>query len=138
MSTSVVIGAITLEAGNPTANYTITEDGLGRPDTAWVKSYATARDYHGAVLTDARRDQSSITLTVLVRGATSTQVESRLDALADAVSDFAYDVVVTVDGVSTTWAADPADVVYGGYDSGMVAGYLRSATLTIPVYPIPA
>lgn len=137
MTTSVVIGSVTLEASS-TAPYGLTEDGLGRPDVAWEKHYAEARDYEGAILTDARRVQASVTFEVLVRGTSTTQVESRLDALVAAVSSFAYSVVVTVDGDVTTYAADPADVAFGGYDSGMVAGFFRSAVLTIPVYPIPS
>ena len=110
-------------------------DGLGRPATAWARNYAVSRDWNGAVQTDARLEQSSIALSIYASGATTNAVETITEELSEALYQFSFDLTVTVDGYSRTYAADCADVTPAEYTSGMVGGFLRLIAASVPIHP---
>lgn len=112
------------------------EDGLGRPDKGWRRSYADEGLYHGNLLVAATLEQATLPIKVYCHAATTAALEAFQEELEDAVSQFTYTATVTIDGSAKVWNCDPADVVWGGVDSGEVRGHLVQAAVTIPVYPI--
>lgn len=143
MTTSLVIDRSSLSLADltigtdPSASYWIASDGIGRPGIIIDRTYASARGYHGDVLVDARKQQSTLPLRVYVNGSSAAQVQTRLETLQTAVQQFAYTVTVTVDDAVTVWPCDMADFPEWVYDSGQVKAGLQPVPLSIPVYPIP-
>jgi hypothetical protein len=128
--------ALVFNADGPT--YRITEQGLGRPGITWRRTAAPdSVNVHGTEYVAASKEQSSLPLEVGVYAGTTADLDAACVALEDALSQFAYDVTVTEDGVVKVWSAGPADMASGLVDSGEVASHIRTYTITIPVYPIP-
>lgn len=118
--------------------FRITEDGIGRPARKWRFSNMPDSDsVHGTEHTSASLDESDLPLRVLVKSTTTSGLEAALDELELALSQFDYEVTVTIDGVSRVWGASPADSA-ASLDSGQAFAHLSTVTVTIPVYPIPA
>lgn len=126
-----------LAASSDGSTYRLTEDGVGRPGVAWRRTYAPdSADVHGSELIAIAREQSSLPLVIEVLAETASALDDACADLEEALSQFAYTVTQTVDGVTRVWSADPADWSTGGYDSGEVAAHMARYVITIPVYPI--
>lgn len=121
---------------NPASGLWIPENGLGRPGTRWRRKYVESDNLHGSLLLQATREHSSIPATLYVQADTTAALHALMDDVEEALGQFFYPVTLTVDGVSDTYNADPADVDWGTIDSGMVKAYMASTQVTIPVYPI--
>lgn len=134
--TSLSLSPLVIGSQYADAGMWLAPDGLGRPGMAWSRSYATARDWHGAVQTDARLEQSSIALTVYLSGSSTANLETRYNTLQAALFQFAFAVDVTVDSATRTWLADCADVQPGNYLPELASNYLQLVAVSIPVFPI--
>lgn len=122
------------------ATYRLTERGLGRPGVTWrMGAMPDSADVHGTEYISAAKEQSSLPLEVAVTASTTSALSAAVVALEAAVSQFSYDVTVTVDGVGRTWSCGPASYASanGAFDAGMVAAHFDVLSITIPVYPIP-
>jgi hypothetical protein len=109
---------------------------VGDPDFAFRYTYAPDSAYvAGSVLLAAVLQQSALTAVVYVSASTGTALQALKDEVAAAVSQFTYSLSLTVDGVTTTWSADPTWPQWGEVDSGMVAARMARAVLSIPVNP---
>ena len=111
-------------------------EGLSRPGKQWARNYATSRDFDGAVQTDARLEQTAIALSIYLAGVSTAEVEQRFEILENALSQFTFDLTVTVDDQTRIWSADCADVTPADYTFGMVQDYLQLVAVSIPVHPI--
>src|SRR5690349_11923378 len=129
-----------LVAADDGATYQIAQDGLGDPGITWRKlTMPDSNDVHGSEYVAAVKEQSSIPLTIIVKASSSAALKTARDALFDALSQFAYTVTVTVDGVAEAWAAGPADWSRSTtVQPGQVAQFFTVLTITIPVYPVAA
>jgi len=134
---SLSLSALAIASTYQTGLY-LADQGLGRPAKTWVRNYATARDWNGAVPVDARLDQSSVALSIYIQGTSTSDLESRYAALEAALYQFTYNLTVTVDGTAKVWAAEAADITPAGYDVSFTLQYLQLVAVTIPVYPISA
>lgn len=121
-----------------TSPYWIDEDGLESPEMTWRRTYAGDSPYtHGSELVAAVKEQTSLPLGVLILADSALELQTALDDLDEAVSQFTYTTTVTVDGIARSWSCDPASWRRGRIDSGEQAAFLARVALTIPVYPIP-
>lgn len=120
------------------ATYQLAQDGLGRPGITWrLASAPDSANVHGTEYVGAAREQSSLPLTVIVKAASSSALNTAVAALEDALSQFAYDVTVTVDGVAKVWPASPAAWSFTTPVSpAQVTQFYTLMTITLPVYPI--
>jgi hypothetical protein len=132
---SLSLSALVVASTYQTGLY-LAAEGLGRPAKTWVRNYATARDWNGAVPTDARLDQSTVPLAIYIQGTSTADLESRYATLEAALYQFTYDLTVTVDGTTKVWAAEAADLVPAGYDVSFTLQFLQLVAVTIPVYPV--
>jgi hypothetical protein len=113
------------------------EDGLSEPDFDMRVTYAPDSAYMpGRFKIAAVLDMTSIPCTIYARGTTTSALQSAKNELAAAVSQWAFDVTLTVDGVAQTWpAAAPSWPKWGDVDSGMVAAHIAKASFSIPLNP---
>lgn len=95
-------------------------------------------DIHGTEYTSAAKEESSLPLEVKVFAASTAALNTACNALESALSQFEYTATVTEDGVSKVWSCAPADWSTGSVDAGESAAFLRTYTITIPVFPVPA
>ncbi|HJR88833.1 MAG TPA: hypothetical protein VJ782_01570 [Aeromicrobium sp.] len=110
------------------------------PDTAepmfaFRYRYAPDSDLQpGSVLLGAVLEQSTLPAVIYLQAASTAALRVLKDELVEAVSQFAYDVTLTIDGDAQTFAADP---VWPRWvtDSGMVEAHLARTALQIPVNP---
>ena len=137
---SLSLAALILSS-TPTDTYVLTAEGLGRPAISRRNTYMPNNPFiHGSELVGSVKEQSTLPLEVLIQSDTAANLDAALTALADALDQFSYNVIVTIDGVAKTWACDPAN--YGPTDN-LVKGERQAQfvdvwSLTIPVYPIPS
>lgn len=117
------------------------ERGVGRPGVRWrFGKMPDNPNIHGEERTSGSKEESSIPVELLVMGATWDAVETSIDELDVALSQWAYVVTVTVAGKVRTWNAGPADwnvADAGRYDAYRVDACFEVLNLAIPVYPIP-
>ena len=128
---------LTISDAMPSAGMWLPEDGMGRPPRAWRRAYADESPlYHGSLLTSAVLEQTTLPLSVYCKAASTSALEGYQDELEDALAQFVYTAMVTIDGVVKVWRCDPADIAWGEVDSGEVRAKIVRAGITIPVYPI--
>lgn len=128
------------DAGDLAATYVLTGSGLGRPAITWRETRAPEHpDMHGSLLLRAVKEQSSLPLEVIVQADTAADLDAAVQALADAVWQFSYNITVTIDGGAKVWAATPAALApsSGNEDAAKWLLHVDVLTITIPVYPIP-
>lgn len=136
---SLSLSALTISS-NSTGTYTLTENGLGRPAITARTHYASESPYfHGSTHVAVTKDQSALPLEVLVQAASSTALDTAINALDAALWQFTYDVTVTVDGVAKVWSCSPASwsIAESLVSHGRAVQYVELLTITIPCYPIP-
>lgn len=112
------------------------EDGLGAVGWDYRRSYAPDSDWQsGKALLSVVREASTLPLTVYAHDTSSAGLAAARAVLEAAVSQWAYDVTVTVDGVATTYHAEPAIPQWAPFDSGHVRAHIDQCQLVIPVNP---
>lgn len=133
--TSLTLSALVVADDGTT--YRPTPDGIGRPGISWrLTAMPDSADSHGTEYVAAVKEQSSMPLQVKVYADSSAALDAACDALEEALSQFAYTMTVTVDGVAKTWTCAPASWQVSNFDSGEVAAHIATYAITVPVYPI--
>lgn len=134
--TSLSLSALAITDDGST--YQLKQDGLSRPAMTWrFTTMPDSADIHGTENVAAARERTTIPLEVIVKSTSSSALNTAVVALETALSQWAYDVTVTVDGVAQVWHAAPAAWSFSQPTSpGMVAQFFTLMTITIPVYPI--
>lgn len=142
MSTTVTIDRSTLSlpdlviGTNPaSSDIYLPEDGLNRIDFDYRRTYADGSSYAPRALVAAILEPTNLQLVVYCHAATSAALATVEGTLTTALSQWAYDVTVTIDGVSQTVTGEPTRPAFGAVESGMVKAFLSRATLSIPVNP---
>ena len=110
---------------------------LGVPDRAWRRVVATSPFVDGEQLVAAVLEAGAHTMAYRVSGATWSQLQTRRQALVDAVEVWAWLLEVTVAGVRYVWRASRADT------SGPIEKFAAMATqniitIKVPVQPTPS
>lgn len=111
---------------------------LRRPGTIWRKSaMPDSNDVHGTEFLTAVKEQADIPLKVMVQADTSAALDTAIDELDDALSQFTYPVTVDLDGVEKVWDASPAPWSPDDLEEYQaVLQHFDVLTVTLPVYPI--
>lgn len=99
------------------------------------KRYAPDSDLvAGSALLSAVLEASQIPLVIYARGASSAAKATAMATLEAALSQFAYTVTLTIDGVATTYDAEP-NMPQWSYDDGMADAFVARGSVVIPVNP---
>ena len=133
--TALSLSPLVVSTETTTATYFLPEDGLFRADFTMRRTYAPDGDVPGKLKLSAVPDAGTLPLTIYVQAANSADLETAMDALTAATTQWAYDVTVTIDGVAHTYQADPEFPQWGQVDAHMVSGFVARASITIPVNP---
>lgn len=102
------------------------------------RTVVTAPYVAGATELSSVADEASIALTIRCYGGASNP-QTLVDAVVAAATAASWNLVVTWDGATRTWAARAADwsAPIGGDGDGQLA-HRRDVSLTIPVHPFPS
>jgi hypothetical protein len=131
-------------AGLSLPDLVITNDGFATGEGLWVADfseavfefrygYAPASPHvAGQQLLWAVLEQGGQPVTVYARGTSSADLAAKKATVEQAVSQFNYDLTVTVDGVSQTFSADPTWPQWAA-DSGMSEAFMASTSLAFRV-----
>lgn len=112
------------------------EDGVGRGNFSIRRTYApNSRLIGGQQLLSAVTDLGSLPLRIYAHGTSTADLAMNMAALDAALSQWAYQITLTVDGVSQTWWADPELPTWGPVDSGEVAAHIAVASVSVPIQP---
>lgn len=126
-----------------TPDLTITEDAdyelvsVVATGRAWRRRTAEGPYMHGRALLGAVLEVGTLTIVVRCKGTTWVAATNRLTELLDYVKDLQYTVTTTVEGVTTTYTCEPADVD-APMDKYYAIAKRLDVTLTIPVAPLTA
>lgn len=112
------------------------EDAVTWPEWSIRRTYAPESAWlAGTALLAAVREASTLPLVVYARGETTAALEAAKRTLEAATSQWDYDITLTVDGVATSWRADPELPTWGLVDAGMVRAGLARGAVTVPINP---
>lgn len=112
------------------------EDGVSYPPFTMRRTYLPDSDWiAGQQLKSAVRSAAPWPLSIYAHADTTASLVAAMTELEDAASQWAYDVTLTIDGVSWTWPADPELPQWGDVDSGMVRAHMARASLVVPINP---
>lgn len=103
-------------------------------DRQWRRRTVEGPYMHGRALLGAVLEVGSLSIVVRCKGATYVAAMNRYNALLSAVTSMTYLVTVTVEGHTTTYSCEPADVSAPLEKFRAMAG-MHEVTLTIPVEP---
>lgn len=111
---------------------------VGAPGRRWRRRIAEGPYQHGRVLLGAVLESQTLTIVVRCKGATWSEAVTKANALISAVSALSYAATVTIEGVTTTYACEAADVAMASGDTldkfRAMAGMVEYQ-LTVPVAP---
>ena len=120
---------------DPTADITLLEEGFARPGFTMRRTYAPDSAWVGGrQLLAAVVDASTLPLVFNINGSSAANAEALIDEVEAAVTQFAYDVTLSIDGQAHTWLADP-ELPSWTADSGMVRAHMVRGSVVIPVNP---
>lgn len=125
-----------IPAAIATAALWLPEEGIDRPLFAPRIGYAPDSAYMpGRTALTSVLGDGVLNLVVYARGTNAATLAAQKALLAAALSQWAYDITVTVGGVAETYEAWPSAPAWGAADSGMAKAFLDKATAAIPVNP---
>lgn len=110
---------------------------LGVPDRTWRRVTTTSPFVDGEHLVAAVLEGGSHTMAYRVSGATWSQLQTRRQALVDAVEAWSWLLEVTIGGVRYVWRATRADSS-GPIDKFQAMATQNVITIKVPVQPTPA
>lgn len=113
---------------------------LGPGSTSWRKEVVESPYTHGNTLVSAVKDIQNAPLGVRVRGSSAAQLDSRLDTLLDAFSQFSYYLSVVIDGETKVWLCEPADWSVGEdgeFNKFHLMAKIYEVSFDIPRQPVP-
>jgi hypothetical protein len=121
----------------PAAGLWLPENGIQQVDRDLRRTYAPDSAYRGGkTLLAVVEEASAVPLTIYAKAASEAALQALRDELEAAATQWVYALTVTVDGVATTYTAEPSLPVWvGASDSGMSRVHLDRCQLVIPVNP---
>lgn len=122
---------------NPYAGaFHLDEAAIGWPQFGIRREYAPDSEFAGGrLLLSAVPDAGTVRLSIYAHGDSTSDVQTAMEELEAATSQWSYDFTMIRDGVSRTWPADPELPSWGDIDSGMVKAHLARASIIIPLNP---
>ena len=139
MSSSVRIktlaGSLVLDLSS--TGYEIVKDGVSLPKAKARRRTVSSPWVDGTGYNGFTLDEDTLEVTVRMYATNTATVEGLYEDLLTAVLVGEYSVEVETDGVSRTYRAQVADVDPGVLQTSQLLGFLRVASLSIPVQPTP-
>lgn len=121
---------------SPVATYFLAGDGVFRADFTMRRNYAADSNYiPGKRLLAAVADAGTLPVVIYLQSDSTAALETAREALNDAATQWSYDVTLTLDGVATTYQADPEFPQWGQVTQGELRAYMARAAIQIPVNP---
>lgn len=116
--------------GDPAADFHVPEDGVRWPRVAMRKVYAPESEFiAGRVKLAQVEGVADYPVTLYAHGDTTAEVVANMDALEAAVTQFEFDLTVTIDGQSRTYRAEGDFPDWGEVDSSMVRAFMAKGTV---------
>lgn len=113
---------------------------FGAGGRTWRREVVEGRYQHGRALVGAVLATQSLSIHVRIVAATWAEVAAHYEELADAVSQFSYQVTAVVEGETTVYDCEPGDIAMVSGDTlskfHAMAG-MQEYLLTIPYAPNP-
>ncbi len=109
---------------------------VGVGGRAWRRTTVEGKYQHGRALVGAVLDTQSITVQVRCMGTTWVAAMNRVQELMAATAAMSYQVVVEIEGHTTTYTCEPADVSPSSgdvIDKFRAMSKMQEYTLTMPV-----
>ena len=120
----------------PAAGFWLPEDGVQQIARDLRRTYAPDSAYaSGKTLLAVVEEASAVPLTIYAIAASSAALQALRVELEAAVTQWAYDLTIVEDGVTTVYHAEPSLPAWSQRDSGMVAAHMDRCNLVIPVNP---
>lgn len=133
---SLVLADLVIDNNPHTGDFHIPEDGLERPGFSMRHTFAPDSAYFpGRTLLAAVTDASNLPVVIYAHADTSAGLEAAIAELEAALTQWDYDVTLSVDGQARTWPAMPEYPQWGPVDSGMVRAHMARASVVIPLNP---
>lgn len=101
---------------------------------SWRRRTAEGPYMHGRVALGAVLDTETVTAVIRCKGASWVAAQNRYQELLGYVSPLRWTLSTTIEGVTTTYVCEPADVA-APIDKFMAMAHLLDVTLSIPVDP---
>lgn len=124
---------------NESTGYHLTRNGIGPGDKKFKRQTTESVFVSGRTLIHATPDIVDTAINLRVSGGTREQLFERIRNLADAISQFSYQMQVTVEGEVELWKCEPADFVVGEdgrYDDLMLRSNMQPFGMTVTYKPI--
>lgn len=116
--------------GDPNGDFHVPEDGVRWPRVAMRKVYAPESEFiAGRVKLAQVEGVADYPLDLYVHGDTTAEIVTNMDALEGAVTQFEFDLTITVDGQSRTYTAEGDFPDWGEVDSSHVRGHMVKGTV---------
>lgn len=129
--TGLSLADLVVDADPFTGDFHIPEDGLRWPRLAMRSVYAPESEFiQGRVKLAQVAGVADYPVTLYAHGTTTAEVFTAMDELEAAVTQFEFDLTVTIDGQSRTYLAEGDFPDWGEVDSGQVRGHLVKGTVT--------
>lgn len=138
----ITIGRSSLGLGNLFLNkgegWSFDRNGIELGENSLRRTTVETPYINGRTLVHAVPDQTISVVKLVVKGANTNDVVSKINVLRNAVFQFQYLMAVEVDGYTWIWNCEPADMVVG--DGGALEDLwlrqgLQRVTLSIPRKP---
>lgn len=110
--TAAYVTRASLSLGNLSladATYKIRKDAFDPGAVAWRRQWATSPFVHGSIEVNATKDITHGAMTVLVRGASASAIQTSVTTLITAMSQSTFALHVTLDGTDWAWTCYRAD-----------------------------
>lgn len=107
---------------------------VSKGDRVWRRHTVEGRYQHGRALIGAVLSSDTLNITVRFKGSSLTAAMNAYQAAVAAFSQHSYSVVVEVEGWTTTYWCEPADVS-APLEKFRAMADLHEATFSVPVDP---
>lgn len=131
-------GALVLALEDEANGYWIRGDGLPAEERRWLRRESRSPWVDGSSDDGGTVDATEVSLLVKVFGPSWVSVETRYQALLDAVAAPSWLLEQQVEGVSKVWRAGRVDVLVPPVSTMDLLNKRRYVVLTLPVQPTPA
>lgn len=117
-------------------DFHIPEEGFEWPRFGMRREYAPPSVWvAGELLLSVVSGPADWQFEVYAHGDTSGDLSDAMDELEAALTQFAFDVTIDVNGVTRTYAADPEFPDWGEVDTGMARAHMAKATIRLQLNP---
>lgn len=107
----------------PANGYSIIKEGVGPGQQSWRKLTTSSPWIGGTQLIHAVKESPQMPVNIRVTGTSHANLWSRMATLTNAFSQFEYDLIFEIEGVTFTWEkCQPADYSIG--QSGAIDGLM--------------